>query len=207
MLVALLETYLNSIVTDWWGGGGFGPRRFDWFLPIAVLGIALVFEAIWTSRLARALIWMLLTGLCLYQLALAQAHYYRVLPEQKPFPIADYDTGQPLSRAFFAQAVFGSIREPAFLIETIPTIWGDAVPPLHTWARMLGGKSGDVQALATNVTFMLAGGLMLLAYLVIIALHHSSCVKCLSASLAWRISGVLLAWVLIASVIFGTTGP
>ena len=132
ILVTLLETYLNSIVADWWGGGSFGARRFDWVLPIAVLGIALVFDSLWPRRSARAIICVLLAGLCLFQIALAQAHYYRVLPEQQPFPIAEYDSGQPLSGDFFAQVVFGSLREPTFLIATTPTIWGDALPPLHT---------------------------------------------------------------------------
>ncbi|MEO7908915.1 MAG: hypothetical protein ABIV47_04630 [Roseiflexaceae bacterium] len=207
ILVALLETYLNSIVADWWGGGGFGARRFDWFLPIAVLGSALVFEMLWARRSARAIMWVLLVGLCLFQLALAQAHYYRVLPEHQPFPIVDYDTGQPLARDFFAQAVFGSLRDPAFLIETTPTIWGDAIPPIHTWAEFLRGKPADVQALATSITAVLALGLILLASLVITAFHRSNTMKALAARSVWRISAVLLAWVLIASVIFGTTGP
>jgi len=207
MLVALLETYLNSIVNDWWGGGGFGPRRFDWFLPIAVLGIALVFDSIWAKRSARAIICVLLGGLFLYQLALAQAHYYRVLPEQKPFPIEDYDAGHPLGHDFFAQVVFGTLREPAFLIATTPTIWGDAVPPLQTWVRILRGKTADMQALATSITSALALGLILLASWIILAIHRSSIVKGISAWLVWQISGGLLAWVLIASVIFERTGP
>lgn len=207
ILVALLETYLNSIVADWWGGGGFGPRRFDWFLPIVVLGIALVLESLWSRRSARALSYGLVGGLFLYLLALAQSHYYRVLPEQKPFPIEAYDSGQRLGFDFYAKVVGGTLREPTFLIAETPTIWGDAVPPIHTWARLMRGAAADMQSLATNITVAFALGLILLASSTLLMIHRSNRVRNSSVWLVWRISGMLIAWVLIAGVIFGTTGP
>jgi hypothetical protein len=32
--------YVNSSVSDWWGGGAFGARRFDSTLPMLALGLA-----------------------------------------------------------------------------------------------------------------------------------------------------------------------
>jgi hypothetical protein len=49
MLVIL--TYVNSVVADWWGGGGFGARRFDSALPILALGLATAVG--WTTELVR----------------------------------------------------------------------------------------------------------------------------------------------------------
>ena len=36
--------FLNGAVQDWWGGAGFGGRRFDATLPLLVLGTALALE-------------------------------------------------------------------------------------------------------------------------------------------------------------------
>lgn len=38
LIVLLLETYVNSSTRDWFGGGGFGPRRYTSELAIFVLG-------------------------------------------------------------------------------------------------------------------------------------------------------------------------
>jgi hypothetical protein len=54
-----------------------------------------------------------------------------------------------LSRDFFAQAAFGSISEPAFLIETIPAIWGDA-PRFAQLAADCSLLARVVLALGTN---------------------------------------------------------
>jgi hypothetical protein len=40
LFVLLLETYINSSSADWFGGGGFGPRRFTGELAILVVGYA-----------------------------------------------------------------------------------------------------------------------------------------------------------------------
>ena len=40
LLVLLLEFYVNSSTRDWFGGGGFGPRRFTSELVILLLGYA-----------------------------------------------------------------------------------------------------------------------------------------------------------------------
>jgi len=40
LMVLLLEVYINSSTLDWFGGGGFGPRRFISELVIFVMGYA-----------------------------------------------------------------------------------------------------------------------------------------------------------------------
>ncbi|PKM79696.1 MAG: hypothetical protein CVU89_16975 [Firmicutes bacterium HGW-Firmicutes-14] len=47
--VFLMMTYMNSIVSDWWAGWGFGMRRFDAFILFFALGLAWFFH-----RLARS---------------------------------------------------------------------------------------------------------------------------------------------------------
>ncbi len=46
LLVLLLETYVNSSTRDWFGGAGFGPRRYTSELVILVLGYAGLIQAI-----------------------------------------------------------------------------------------------------------------------------------------------------------------
>jgi hypothetical protein len=150
---------------------------------------------------------MLIGCLFLYQLALAQAHYHRVLPEQQPFPIEDYDAGRPLSPDFYTQAISGSLHEPAFLVESKPTIWSEAAPPIHTGLRILRGKALDSQDAATFISCALALGIILAAGLGIAASHRGSIVGAMPTRLMCRISAALIAWVLIASVIFAGTGP
>ncbi len=40
VVIFLLETYVNSIVNDWWGGEAFGARRFISLMPFFALGLA-----------------------------------------------------------------------------------------------------------------------------------------------------------------------
>ncbi len=51
LAVFLLQLYLNSVVDDWWGGTGFGARRFDNCLPIFALGLAAAFDRLRARRL------------------------------------------------------------------------------------------------------------------------------------------------------------
>jgi hypothetical protein len=40
LIVLLLQTYVNSSSNDWFGGGGYGPRRFTGELAILIIGYA-----------------------------------------------------------------------------------------------------------------------------------------------------------------------
>lgn len=42
----LLESYMNSIVTDWWAGESFGARRFICLMPFFALGLAAFWDAL-----------------------------------------------------------------------------------------------------------------------------------------------------------------
>lgn len=44
--ITLLMVYLNASVEDWWGGAGYGGRRFDSLIPIFVVGTAALFVRI-----------------------------------------------------------------------------------------------------------------------------------------------------------------
>lgn len=128
-IVIGLELYLNSIVRDWWGGGGYGPRRFDWLLPPLALGAAGAFTAIWRNRGARITSLAAIAVLVFHQLGLAQAYYYRILPGGTPFPIDDYDNGRVLSWSLFTDVFTGTLAHPAFLVLTGASVWS-SVPPL-----------------------------------------------------------------------------
>jgi hypothetical protein len=40
LVIFVLESYVNSIVNDWWGGEAFGARRFISLMPFFALGLA-----------------------------------------------------------------------------------------------------------------------------------------------------------------------
>jgi hypothetical protein len=40
LLAAALMTYVNASIRDWWGGDGFGMRRFDGLIPMMTIGLA-----------------------------------------------------------------------------------------------------------------------------------------------------------------------
>ncbi|MGB8644271.1 MAG: glycosyltransferase family 39 protein [Anaerolineae bacterium] len=46
IVIFALETYLNSIVYDWWGGEAFGARRFIGLLPFLALGLAALVDVV-----------------------------------------------------------------------------------------------------------------------------------------------------------------
>jgi hypothetical protein len=46
LLILLLETYVNSSTRDWFGGAGFGPRRYTSELVILILGYAGLLQVI-----------------------------------------------------------------------------------------------------------------------------------------------------------------
>jgi hypothetical protein len=52
IVIFILETYLNSIVQDWWGGEAFGARRFIGLMPFFSLGLAALIDAVRT-RVSR----------------------------------------------------------------------------------------------------------------------------------------------------------
>ena len=45
-VIFILETYVNSIVNDWWGGEAFGARRFISLMPFFALGLAAFVDAV-----------------------------------------------------------------------------------------------------------------------------------------------------------------
>jgi len=40
LLAAAVMTYINASIQDWWGGDGFGMRRFDGLIPMMTIGLA-----------------------------------------------------------------------------------------------------------------------------------------------------------------------
>ncbi len=156
LLVAALETYLNSVVTDWWGGGGYGPRRFDWLLPMLAIGVALVFQTNWSQRGWRLAMCLLVGLLVFHQLALAQSYYYRIMPDGQPFPISPYDQGLPLPDGFFASLMLQTLRRPAFLLEVSSSFWGNAPPLWLALVRMAQAAPIDAQAVASCVATLVA---------------------------------------------------
>lgn len=64
LIVFLMMLYINSIVADWWGGGGFGMRRFDGFIILFTLGIATLISGIqyWIHKYPMSIIGLILLG-------------------------------------------------------------------------------------------------------------------------------------------------
>jgi hypothetical protein len=54
ILIFVAESYINSIVNDWWGGEAFGARRFISLMPFFALGLAALIDALMQSVKTRA---------------------------------------------------------------------------------------------------------------------------------------------------------
>ncbi len=54
ILIFLAESYINSIVTDWWGGEAFGARRFISLMPFFALGLAALIDGARQASKTRA---------------------------------------------------------------------------------------------------------------------------------------------------------
>ncbi|RIK27017.1 MAG: hypothetical protein DCC52_09745 [Chloroflexi bacterium] len=52
--IFLAESYINSVVNDWWGGEAFGARRFISLMPFFALGLAALIDALRQSAKTRA---------------------------------------------------------------------------------------------------------------------------------------------------------
>jgi hypothetical protein len=66
LLVLLLETYVNSSTRDWFGGAGFGPRRYTSELVILIVGYAGLIQLL-PGLLRRPLAVVAGLGLALHQ--------------------------------------------------------------------------------------------------------------------------------------------
>lgn len=53
--IFIAETYVNSIVNDWWGGEAFGARRFISLMPFFALGLAALVDAV-QARISKTVI-------------------------------------------------------------------------------------------------------------------------------------------------------
>jgi hypothetical protein len=65
LIIFSIMLYINSCVSDWWGGGGFGMRRFDGFLILFTLGLATLISGIrvWIQKYPVGVIGLMLLGL------------------------------------------------------------------------------------------------------------------------------------------------
>lgn len=80
----LIMTYVNMCITDWWGGGSYGNRRFDAALPMFAFGIAA--SCRWFHELARRRPGWMLAGLLAFfpiwnLLFMEQYRRYRIPPD------------------------------------------------------------------------------------------------------------------------------
>ncbi len=66
LLILGLSFYVNASVRDWFGGGGYGPRRWSSELPILVMGLA-GFVEVWPARLRAIGSGLLSGGLIVHQ--------------------------------------------------------------------------------------------------------------------------------------------
>lgn len=67
IVIFLAEAYINSIVSDWWGGEAFGARRFISLIPFFALGLAALVDAIGT-RFSRRTIFIALGAFTIWNL-------------------------------------------------------------------------------------------------------------------------------------------
>lgn len=65
ILIFVSETYVNSIVNDWWGGEAFGARRFISLMPFFALGLAAFIDFI-RPRVSQNIILVALAAFLLW---------------------------------------------------------------------------------------------------------------------------------------------
>jgi hypothetical protein len=83
LAIGLAMVCLNASVEDWWGGAGFGGRRFDSLTPLFVLGLAALFTSVrgLVARRPALVTGALLAALLLWNLSfmnLAVAGRFRI---------------------------------------------------------------------------------------------------------------------------------
>ncbi|MFB3896567.1 MAG: hypothetical protein ACE14V_09725 [bacterium] len=71
--------YVNSSVADWWGGGGFGMRRFDGFIILFSLGIATLIAKfkMWIQKYPITVIGIMLLAFISWNFALIRQYSNR----------------------------------------------------------------------------------------------------------------------------------
>lgn len=67
VVIFLAESYVNSIVYDWWGGEAFGARRFVSLMPFFALGLAALVDAV-AARFSRRILFVALGAFTLWNL-------------------------------------------------------------------------------------------------------------------------------------------
>lgn len=77
LLAFLLMTYVNSIVSDWWAGWGFGMRRYDGLIVFFALGLAAFLHIIKKHLRKFSVIAILCMFLFFTSYNLALIHKYR----------------------------------------------------------------------------------------------------------------------------------
>jgi hypothetical protein len=111
LLVIALQVYVNSIAGRWWGGGGFGPRRFDMLAPILAWGLAGLIGWAWKRGLWLKVICVAGSVLLFaHQLALIRMVYSETMPSDL------YMAGEPIPWAVFAEAFSRIFRQPGQLL-------------------------------------------------------------------------------------------
>jgi hypothetical protein len=81
-----LQLYTSSILLDWWGGGGFGPRRLVSIVPVAAVGLAFLLQQVlhrrrsMPARLGLASVFVLLLVSMLWPIRVAEYKLNGAIP-------------------------------------------------------------------------------------------------------------------------------
>ncbi len=74
LLTICIQVYVNAVRTDWWGGAGFGARRYVACLPFFGLGLA-YFTTLLTTRFRQRLMIVITGAAIILNLLLINSHY------------------------------------------------------------------------------------------------------------------------------------
>jgi hypothetical protein len=167
-LRALLAVYLLVFIvllgswSNWYGGGGYGPRFFIEALPIAAIGFVALFQRYRKKRYWGVGVSILFILLIIHQIGLLLTVEHAATLAW--IPLGDYFTGKPLGISIFWEGLGQIIQNPAILLLPRPYV----LPERQTLLVTLVNGTTSLRSLMLPVTALLIvpAGLLLFWFLV-----------------------------------------
>ena len=187
-LRAILAIYLVGFSlllgswSNWYGGGGFGPRFFIETLPIAAIGFVAMFQGKmqkWSWQISLVILFILLIvhqTILLFTVEQAATLAW--------ISLNDYFTGKPIGIAFQWNGLVNILRDPAILLTPRPFVISDRQTLLVT---LVSGASSMRTIFLPLVAVLIIPAGILISWLVIKSQNQGWIKLTAVTFLAWMI--------------------